>query len=170
MGQLTKCYRCQDCTRLKNRQSGSTDSGNVSDDSKITSESLSSDSLSDSAMDSAISSVVSQDRTFQCQIHTKKTQTLPITQKPSLWKSESTDNDSDVFTSREVYAKQLRKNSKMIRSASAKTYDAAPSRSLEPKNISNRSFETRRKEPLILYKQELIQSDDLNEKIIETLV
>jgi len=168
--QVSECYRCQDCTRQNNRQSGSTDSGNVSDDSKLASEPLSSDSLSDSATDSAISSSPSQDRALFCQIHAKKTQTLPITQKPSLWKSESTDNDSDVFTSREVYAKQLRKNSKIFRSASAKTFDVAPCRSSEPKLVPNRSFEARRQEPLILYKQELIQSDDTNEKIIETLV
>jgi len=160
----SQCYRCPDCERLKNRQSASSDSGNVSDDSKIASEALSSDSSTDSAMDSAISSVASQQKVFFCQTHATKTQTLPITQKPSLWKSESTDNDSDVFTSREVYAKQLRKNSKIFRSSSTKNFDSASGRSLEPK------FTNRRNEPLILYKQELIQTDDSNEKIIETLV
>ena len=42
-------------------------------------------------------------------------------EKPQLWKrTESTDNESDIFNSREIYANQLRKNSQIIRQASVR--------------------------------------------------
>lgn len=157
--QVSQCYNCPDCKRPKNRQSGSSDSGNVSDDSKITS--LSSDALS--FTDSAISSVSSAEN-YACNAGTCGNAKLPVSPpKANLWKTESTDNESDIFTSREVYAKQLRKNSKIIRSASTKKHANGASIS-KPTLIKS-------KDHMPLYKPiELAQTDHLNVRIIETLV
>ena len=156
--QVSQCYNCPDCKRPKNRQSGSSDSGNVSDDSKISSLAL--DALS--FTDSAISSLSSQENDSACHAATccpgMRTPVSP--QKANLWKTESTDTESDIFTSREVYAKQLRKNSKIIRSASIKRQHSANGASVV------------KKDHMPLYKpiESPTQNDHLNAKIIETLV
>jgi hypothetical protein len=126
-----QCYNCPDCKKVKNRLSGSSDSGNVSDDSKGV-------SSCESFTDSAISSLSSTQDTVI------KRQEI---EKPSLWKTESTESESDIFASREVYAKQLRKNSRIIRSASVRKQVAGVSISMLkkqqiPTNQESRIIET----------------------------
>lgn len=141
--QAGHCYKCNDCAKIsrngRNRQSGSSDSGNVSDDSKITNSSLG-DSFS--FTDSAISSISSQETERKDEKNLSIIEQIEKSEKPQLWKrTESTDNESDVFNSREIYADQLRKNSQIIRQASV------------------------RKQKLIKPEKQVIES-----KIIETLV
>lgn len=116
------CSKCSDCSKIsrtgRNRQSGSSDSGNVSDDSKITNSSLG-DSFS--FTDSAISSISSQETERKDEKNLSIIDQIDKSEKPQLWKrTESTDNESDIFNSREIYANQLRKNSQIIRQASVR--------------------------------------------------